>query len=427
MRPSPYLVQFLGIIQLPVVDLCQRVSQEIEANPVLELEDGLPFESIEEITAEDETPEDDFFQGLDDGLPLSVSAAGRFEEKEIQFRSRQNWREAVLSKACAFTISSQERDLCEYLLNNVDRSGILTVTLSDAAERFNIGTERARQLLKALQDAGPAGCCSRDVRESLMIRVFRTEGDSLLFKIVSSHLIDAVNKNYRKIAKSLGVSTREIKEEITKLREYSSYYILEEDQEQYVFPEIEVRIEEGQLIVLEISRFVPRLRINKAYLDIARSSRDKRAEEFIKQHISRAKAFLSAIEERKKRLIGLVRFLSEKQRRFVEDGYAYLLPLTLKEAARFLKTSESTISRLSNQKYVQLPWGVVKIKDFFSNPLSYKSETNPETAKALIVEILKQSNGRRPSDNVIAGRLSKMGIELSRRTVNKYRRQIESG
>ncbi len=421
MRLSPYLLQFLGIIQLPLIDLQAKVMDELELNPVLEAEGLFQFEESEvfDNTGQDE---DVFFPSIEEDLPRRQGAG---ENLLVQIKAPHNWRAELLSKLSAVIVSSQEREFCEYLINNVDSTGLLTVSFLDAAAVFNTGIERAQILLKAIQDAGPAGLCARDVREAILLRIEREEGRSVLFSIVKDFLPDAINKRYGKIAKALNISRQDVVEQLSRLKEFQPTVIEDESVNEYVFPEVEVRVENGQLFVLENTRFIPKLRINKAYLELAKKSRDKKAEEFVAEHINRAKALLSAIEERQKRLVSLVRFLAEKQRGFVEEGYSRLLPLTLKEAARYLDVSESTVSRLSNRKYVQLPWGIVRIKDFFSNPLSHKSETGPETTKALIKEILLNSTGRRPSDNAIAKRLKEMGIEISRRTVNKYRRQIK--
>jgi len=300
----------------------------------------------------------------------------------------------------------------------------------DGVEPFTV--EEAEALLRILQGLDPAGICARDLRESLLLQL-RELGltDSFVYRLVDEAFDDLKGHRWTEIAKRYSVDPREVQDaadELARLDPKPGLRFLPSDDE-YVVPDLVVEKIDGEYRVFLNDQGMPRLRISKVYQDLAGDKKQFTGEtrEFITEKLNGATWLIQAIEQRRQTMLKVMRFIVDRQREFFEKGIEYLRPLTLREVADVVSMHESTVSRVTNQKYVQTPRGVFPLKFFFSSSLETSSgeDASARSVRAQIEKLVGDESPTNPlTDAQIVNALRDRGVRIARRTVAKYRDQL---
>jgi RNA polymerase sigma-54 factor len=292
--------------------------------------------------------------------------------------------------------------------------------------------EEAETMLRVIQGFDPPGVGARDVRESILIQLRQKDQEgSITYTVVEEHFESLINHRWNDIGRALGITPKEVQDaadEISHLDpkpglKYSA------DPEQYVIPDLIVEKIDGEYMVFANDTSLPRLRISRAYREVARDKRQFTGEnrDFIASKLNSANWMIQAIEQRRQTMLKVMGFIVDRQREFFERGVQHLRPLTLREVADHIEMHESTVSRVTNQKFVQTPRGVFKLKYFFSSGLSTTSgeDISARGVKDKIKTLVADENAQKPlTDQAIVRLLKTDGVNIARRTVAKYRDQL---
>ncbi len=462
---SPQQIQLMKLLQVPTVELEQRIKQEIEENPALEegddhADDDLPTEEQaiaenEDVGDDGENERDDFdlsdyFQ--DDDTPdykLSVKNSGPDEEdREMPLAGGTTFQDNMRSQLALRDIDERTEQLAEHLIGNLDEDGYLRRELeaivNDLAFSQNVMATR-EELEKALQEVqalDPAGVAARDLRECLLLQVRRMPHSleqRIAEEILDKHFEAFSKKHYERILDKLEIDEEALKgaiELIVRLNPKPGNTLRETDKPvQEIVPDFSVMAIDGQLELSLNSRNAPELRISRTYRDMmqeyARNKKDKdqrEALQFIKQKLDSAKWFIDAIKQRQHTLLVTMETIMEHQREFFLTGdETKLRPMILKDIAERVGLDISTVSRVANSKYVQTNYGTFLLKFFFSESLSTESgeEVSTREVKKILKDAIEAEDKRKPlTDDELTALLKEKGYNIARRTVAKYREQL---
>lgn len=455
---TPKLQQALKLLQVPTLELEQILKQEMMQNPLLE-EIDLGEDEEEEINDKDDRDEKDDDYEAEGEADGEVDGDGKKEEVDWDeyFNdgfSAQGWepeqeeiderfeRVAVAPESGTEKLLTQlklslddELDLAigEYLIGSLNSDGFLSCDLEEVAREFESGLERAERVLAAIQSLDPPGIGARNLQEALLLQL-RAQGreDTLAALIVRDHFDALKNRKFGEIAKELRVSARDVQtiaEEIGHLDPRPGLATFGDDA-RYVTPDLIVEKVEGEYVVYLNDSNIPRLRISRAYVDELQRSRsdgDTETRDFIVGKLNSAKWLIQTIEQRRRTIVKVMQCIVEEQRNFFEKGPVALKPLTLQQVANRIGMHESTVSRVTTNKYVQTPRGVFELKYFFSSSLDTDDgdSMSSKAAKTRIREIIDKEDKRKPlSDQKIVDLLKAEGLNIARRTVAKYREQL---
>ncbi len=475
LRINPRLYQAMELLYMPLLDLQQHLKQELAENPFLELEET---ESDEEVPLAEEGKEEkgeeiDWEEILLDGFEVGGQVQ-RYEPTEhlppaaVQ---RMGLQDHLLEQLSFLELTERERRLGEEIIGNIGDDGYLSCSLEEVVEGINrwvaeaedvarrrleasegelAPEEREREeaalaelfrpydlaeaqaMLEKIQAFEPPGIAARDLRESLLLQLRRKGmGDSLAATLVAHHFKDLVNRRWGEIARALGITPQEVQEAADQLAKLDPKPGLQYSSEPdlYIIPDLVVEKVGDEYLVFANDTQLPRLRLSRAYREVARDKNKFKGEnkEFIASKLNSASWMIQAIEQRRQTMLKVMNFIVDRQRAFFEKGVQYLKPLTLREVAEHLGMHESTVSRVTNEKYVQTPRGVFPLKFFFSSGLSTASgeDISARGVKAKIKSLVEHEDPKRPlTDQAIVALLRAEGIQIARRTVAKYRDQL---
>jgi len=469
---SPQQIQLMKLLQVPTVALEQRIKQEIEENPALEEgpeEDDNPDtadELNEDITSdfdeeeqdetkrneEDEFAFDDYVE--DDEIPLYKLVANNTsiddEKKDIPFSVGASYQEQLLSQLGLRVLDDRKYQIASQIIGNLDDSGYLQRELSamvdDLAFSSNIKTNinELKELLNIIQEFDPPGIGARNLQECLLIQLKRKEPQTVYIKtailILEKYFDDFTKKHYDKISKKMEISDENLKNavnEILKLNPKPGNSFNENSRiQQYIVPDYIITNNNGMLELFLNSKNAPDLRISQSYNEMLVSysnnknkmNEQKEAVLFVKQKIDSAKWFIDAIKQRQDTLYRTMYAILEYQKEYFLEGDETLLkPMILKDIAEKINLDISTISRVANSKYVQTPYGTFPLKSFFSESMSTDSgeEVSTREVKKILQDCIDSENKKKPlTDDELAKILKEKGYNIARRTIAKYREQL---
>ena len=458
---SPQQIHMIRLLELPTLELEERVKHELEDNPALEEgkepQDELEHsEEVEDFAAEGSDNEDlslgDYFSADDIPEYKLQQMTERAERKEeIPFAEGESLSEFLLEQLRLRELPEKQVKIAEYIIGNLDDDGYLRRDLSAIADDlvFQAGVEadeaEVEQVLRVIQDFEPAGIGARDRQECLLIQLNKretTEATRLPLRILNSYFEDFTRKRYERILKTLDITEEELKRairEITLLnpKPGSSWGDTMETAMSQVVPDFVVEANNGELTLSMNNRGVPDLRINQEYAEMfqdyagnkANQTADRRdAVQFVKQKLDAAQWFIDAIRQRNETLQRTMETIICLQREFFLTGdETTLRPMILKDVAERTGYDISTISRVSNSKYVQTNFGVYPLKFFFSE--SMQTDTGEEISTREVKKIMKDhvdaEDKRHPlTDEELAAILKEAGYVSARRTGAKYREQL---
>ncbi len=434
----PTLTYYLKLIQLPNLELETYLRQELEVNPLLEEvspEQSGETEENETETQEGEKTDTDMKEAKEanefDLLELFAEESISYQEKkDDQFDLMDNvpaqeerLYDYLLRQAVrAFT--GRELEIAKMIISNIEEDGHLSTPPEELIpDGFNIN--EVIQVIKKIQRFDPVGCAWCDSKEPLLAQLCALgyAPDSVEYILVRDYLKDLSSNRRKEILKELNIGEERFlkaKEVIMKLDPKPGWRY-SATPSRYVSPDFIVRWSDNKLVAQLTSDYVPRIRIRKQYLEILKNPKSVPSEElaFIRKRFQAAQNIIIAIEQRRKTLTRIVEGILEFQREFFENGYDHLKSITMTEFARQLSVNPSTISRAIANKYMDSPWGVHKLKFFFTAAVG---QTDKHLILNKIKEIIENEDKSSPlSDTQIARKLSRQGIIISRRTVSKYR------
>ncbi|HWG51779.1 MAG TPA: RNA polymerase factor sigma-54 [Gemmatimonadaceae bacterium] len=461
LKINPRLYQAMDLLYMPLLDLQQHLKQELLNNPFLEMVE--PEEEEEDTTTETETetkPEEE--QGADDidweeillnGFD-SGGHAEEHEEKEYFERVTVDTRDLgdyLREQIALLDLSPRQVALAEEFIGNVNEDGYLSCSLDEIRNGINefvgreaeergiaemdgllYSAEEMEAMLRIIQNLDPPGVGARDLRECLLLQL-REAGleQSVPYRLVSDCFDELINHRWSEISKRFGIGQSDVQtaaDEIAKL-DPKPGLVYSSAGDSYIVPDLVVEKIDGAYHVFLNDSNLPRLKLSRAYQEIARDKKkfDGENKEFISNKLNSANWMIQAIEQRRQTMLKVMNFIVDRQRDFFEKGVQYLKPLTLREVAEVINMHESTVSRVTNEKYVQTPRGVLPLKFFFSSGLSTTGgeDVSARGIKAQIEKLVAEEDARRPlTDQAIVNILKQGGVQIARRTVAKYRDQL---
>jgi len=461
LKINPRLYQAMDLLYMPLLDLQQHLKQELLNNPFLEMVEDEEEEETDESPAE-ETPaeaekkdkeEIDWEEILLDGF----DTAGRREEHEEREYyepvtvSARDLGDHLRDQVSLLELSPRQSLLADEFIGNVQDDGYLACSLEEiltgvneviqkAAEESDRDMDdvplytmsEAEEMLGVIQSLDPPGVGARDLRECLMLQL-REAGleQSVPFRLVRDCYDELINHRWSEISKRFGISPSDVQraaDEIAKL-DPKPGLIYSERSDNYIIPDLIVDKIDGKYHIFLNDVNFPRLKLSRTYQEIARDKKkfDGENKEFISNKLNSANWMIQAIEQRRQTMLKVMNYIVERQREFFEKGVQYLKPLTLREVAEVISMHESTVSRVTNEKFVQTPRGVLPLKFFFSSGLSTTDgeDVSARGIKAQIEKLVADEDPRHPlTDQAIVNILKETGVQIARRTVAKYRDQL---
>src|SRR6184192_2108095 len=448
---SPQLQQSLMILQTPLLELRNLVQQEMETNPVLEeLPDQPAPDEPSEAEASAEENFDNEFQklaSLDEewrdymAQSASYSSDGGGRSKEAQDKRQflfdsipvqETLQQNLIRQLNQSVLSASDRKAAELIVGNIDDNGFLQSTPEEMALNSGIPREDFEKMLALIQGFYPAGVGARDLRECLLIQLQRQEKKNTLeYKIVSEHMEDLGRRRFPEIARRMGISVEEVQRaagNIARLNPRPGQVFAAAPQN-YVLPDVMVEKVDGEYQISSNNEQIPHLRISNLYKDIIASGNTQSGEvkDYIRDKIRSGKFLIRSIHQRQQTISNIAKQIVSRQGDFLEHGRSHLKPMTMAEVADAVGVHETTVSRAVSGKYMATPQGIFEMKYFFTpgyQTASGESLSNTSVKEA-ILDLVKREDGNQPlSDNEIVEILSERGIPIARRTVAKYRSEL---
>jgi len=456
---TPQLQQAIKLLQLSRMELVDLVRQELEENPILEegaelldekeareeaaelQEVVTPSEEIQEVSGESEGLNDIDWQTYLEGYNLGTSTADHYEEEDER-PSYENLltRKSTLSDHLMWQLNltrmgDRERRVAAEIIGNLGDDGYLMATVEEIAASTGVAPEEAERVLRVVQEFDPSGIACRNLQECLLRQVAQLGmNGSLVETILRDHISELENRRYPAIAKALGITLDDVlatAKIISNLdpRPGSAYG---QEDVHYIIPDIYVYKIGDEYVVVLNDEGLPNLRINSFYRSALSGGTniDAKAGEYIQEKLRGAVWLIKSIHQRQRTIYKVTKSIIKFQREFFDKGIEYLKPLVLRDVAEDIEMHESTISRVTTNKYVQTPQGLFELKYFFNSGISTTEgdAIASESVKSRIKEIVAAENPKKPhSDQKIVEILHQHGIDIARRTVTKYREMLGIG
>ena len=463
LRINPRLFQAMDLLYMPLLDLQQHLKQELLGNPFLEMVDteedpeapqttAGEKEQIEQEKKADDEPD---WEGilLDDGAEAMTANRDLSEAREytepVSVEAR-DLSDHLKEQVQMLDLTPRQRLLAEEFLGNIAEDGYLGATLDEILEGANrvlddFAQQRdtddtvqhytlpeAEEMLRIVQRLDPPGVGARDLRECLLLQLEeKKQTDTLAYRLVKEAWEDLKNHRWSDLGKRFTIDPSEVQRVADLLAKLDPKPGLQyaAPTDTYIIPDLTVQKIGDSYHVSLNDGGLPRLRISKTYQDIARDRKKFQGEnkEFINQRLNSAHWMIQAIEQRRQTMLKVMNFIVDRQREFFEKGVEYLRPLTLREVADVINMHESTVSRVTNEKYVQTPRGLLPLKFFFSSGLqtSTGEDASARSIKAQIQKMVGEEAPKNPlTDQQIVEMFGMRGVRIARRTVAKYRDQL---
>jgi len=464
-RLSPQQILLSTLLQLPILSLEQKIQTELELNPVLEegLDDDQDVEVVDSSAEEQdevqkeieltesngndsdldvkelsEAQEDSDWETLindEDSYEIKLPRDLNDEEYERPEVMVTTMTDHLMEQLNYLSLSTKEHAIGEYLIWNIKDDGYLddTLSLENVAQVFECDINQVESVLKKIHFFDPLGIGARNLQECLLAQLIGEKGHTeLALRIIRDHFEDFKNKRYERIMEELEIDSdalRGVIEEIARLNPKPGEGLYN-SKHNYIIPDFVVEKVDNEFVVTLNDWNIPPLRINKTYKQILQDKRntDKETKQYIRKKIESAKWFINSIYQRKITMMNVMQAILEKQYNFFAHGPAHIKPLIMREIAEIIGMDISTVSRVANGKYVQTDYGVFELKYFFNERIETEDgeEVSTRKIKNRIHELVEKENPQKPmSDEKISQLLTSEGFPIARRTVAKYREQLD--
>ena len=450
---TPQLQQAIKLLQLSRLELLDSITQELEENPVLEEQTVSPAEDdtktedekdeqgedvpdLPEVTIEENVRDDVDWESYLSEYNTSWAETS-YEPKdtpsfESTTSSKTNLYSHLIWQLNMSSLDAEQREIGVYIIGNLNEDGYLDIPLEEISRVTGYPMEGVLGTLAIIQNFDPVGVASRDTRECLLIQIsFQGLGGTLVEKLITDHLGDLENRKYDQIAKSLSVPVTDIIAAVTVLQglEPKPGRIYSDEETIYITPDIYVFKVGDAYEIVQNEDGLPKLRINAYYKDVLRGgdSLSDNAKIYIQEKLRSAAWLIKSIHQRQRTIYRVTESIVRFQRGFLDNGIAHLKPLVLRDVAENIEMHESTVSRVTTNKYVHTPQGIFELKFFFNSSIrSVEGDAvASESVKEQIRKIVKMEKATKPySDQDISDILRKLNIRVARRTVAKYREMM---
>jgi RNA polymerase sigma-54 factor len=457
---TPQQIQLMKLIQLPTMAFEQRLKQEIEENPALEegkekeekdefdnqdqLEDGgevieAPDINVDEYLSDDEVP---------DYKLRTNNYSADDDDKKVPYAQGETFTQYLKNQLNTFPLNEQRKKIADFLIGSINDNGYLRRDIIDIVDDLaftqNVFTteEEVEKVLRVIQELDPPGVGARDLKETLLIQLRRKKSNKtrdLAIKILERSFEYFTNKKYKKLQAKFDITEQELKEaieEVVKLNpKPGSSFNSKGGFVEHVIPDFIVSVEDDVIDVALNAKNAPELHVSRGYTEMLKGYKEnkqkssKDAVMFIKQKLDAAKWFIDAVNQRRDTLLRTMMSIAEYQKDYFLTGDEQAIkPMILKDIADRIGMDISTVSRVANSKYVQSPYGVKLLKDFFSESMKDADGEDVSTIKIkhILQEVIDNEDKRKPlTDEQLSKSLKEKGFPIARRTIAKYREQLD--
>lgn len=459
---TPQLQQAIRLLQLSTLDLQQEVQAALDGNPMLETEteeaapdsntpepqaqiesSAEPDPPPEQAIEERELAEGDWNQSIPDELPVDsrwddvyTSHNGGMEGEESGFErnsTTDSLQDHLRWQLNLTPLSELDKSIGENLIDGIEPSGLLSAAIEDIAKSLSVGEDEVVAVLRAIQQFEPAGCGARNLQECLLLQLQQLPVETPWIKqaqnIIERHLDLLGKRDFRQLSRRTRLNETQLGEVIRLIQTLnpSPGDGFAQQETAYVIPDIIVSRREFRWQVDLNPEITPKVRINSHYASMVKRADNSRDNNFLRDHLQEARWFLKSLQSRHETLLKVANCIVDKQQGFFEEGPEAMRPMVLADVAEAISMHESTISRVTTQKYMLTPRGVFELKYFFSSHVSTDSgeDASSTAIRALIRKLIDAETPRKPlSDNKITQELDNQGIKVARRTVAKYRESM---
>ena len=462
---SPQQIQLMKLIQLPTQAFEQRLKQELEENPALDTgKENDNTDAFDEFdNSSDDYNDNDTIDAedinvdeylSDDEIPDYRTQANNYssddDEKSIPYASGTSFTQHLINQLNTFRLSEHQEEIAQFLVGSVDESGYIRRTLSDITDDLaftqNVYTseEEVEEVLKIVQQLDPAGVAARNLQECLSIQLQRKEQNpdvELALKIIEKAFEQFTKKHYKKLMQKFSIDEEQLKDAIEEIERLNpkpgGSYAGNNKIIEHIVPDFAIKIVDGELELTLNGRNAPELHVSREYNNMLKGYKDSKEKSkaqkdavlFIKQKLDAAKWFIEAVRQRQQTLyVTMSAIMNYQQEYFLSGDERKLRPMILKDIADEIDMDVSTISRVANSKYVDTPYGTKLIKEFFSESMTNDQgeEVSTREIKKILETVIEEENKKKPlTDEALSKILKEKGYPIARRTVAKYREQLD--
>jgi RNA polymerase sigma-54 factor len=471
---APQLQQSLALLQAPTLELKALVEQELQQNPILEEIPAAEVEVSERIKLDgpsdsevgdlaepppdvkfdpatekpSNAPVDDFQAEFEKLAQFDQEWRDHFSQTNLPVRQSQeteerrqfmfdslvagtSLQETLLEQMRFSDMTEDQKPIAEMIIGNIDDRGRLKATVDELSFSTNIGPEKILDVLKIIQEFHPPGVAARDLQECLLLQLQRAGREKTLeYRIIKEHMEALFKRKLPEIARGLGVTVDQVQaamERIKNLEPHPGRDFLP-DNERYISPEVFVQKVGEDYVVTTNNEQIPHLRISNTYKDwMSQSGTSTEVRDYIRDKIRAGKFLIKSLQQRQQTIQNIGNEIVKRQREFMEKGVAYLKPMTMVQVAEVVGVHETTVSRAVSNKYIETPQGIFEMKYFFTSGIQTDSGggVSNTSVKDMVADMFKGENQSKPlSDQEIVKMLKEKGIVIARRTVAKYRAEL---
>lgn len=464
---TPQLQQAIRLLQLSSLELQAEIQDALDSNPLLDsdegneqaesIDDGKELanesttaeddvewskeeintdEALQSETISDELPTDSTWDDYMSAAPASSGPAYEGEDTVYQGETTENIQDHLRWQLNLSPFSDQDLAIATAIIDAVDEKGFLTVSAEDlvvAVDDEDVEIEEVEAVLKRIQHFDPVGVAARGLQECLLIQLKQFEQGiewrDEAIDLIDNHIDLLANRDYRTLLRKAKLKEHELKEVLELIQQLNpnpASMVIKEEID-YVIPDVSVVKKKGRWVVELNPNSMPKLKINEQYASLSKTSKNSNDAQFVRSHLQEAKWFIKSLESRNDTLLKVSNCIVQQQQAFFEYGPEAMKPMVLNDVAEMVDMHESTISRVTTQKYMHTPRGIFELKYFFSSHVSTENggECSSTAIRALIKKLVAAENQAKPlSDSKIADILAEQGIQVARRTIAKYRESL---
>jgi RNA polymerase sigma-54 factor len=432
---TPVMHYFIQLLANNHLELIETLQNEVEANPMLEmesLEKAVPESEPNDYQARIERADVSFMTPYEEQgfLKRSPDDIDKNKALEAMTPSTVSLADHLLEQAMASFNREDEIEIIRQIIYNLDRDGYLKIEIESIASQLHTTPEEIERLRRLITRFDPLGCASKTLEECLLAQLGEIEENDRLRRLIQNHLQDISRANYESICRQMGIGIEELLPLIARLKRLNPRPAEAFNQEAVEYAEVDLMLirEGGDYRVVYLEEGIPRLTLSQYYRDMLEKTKDKRTVSYLKNRYRDAQFFIESIELRKKTILRIAEFLVKAQKDFLDFGEKWKKPLTMKDVAREIGLNESTISRAVSNKFMNSEKGLIALKDFFSYGLKgdFGFSHSVSTIKDKIQDLIANEPADKPlADDEIAARLAELGIRIARRTARNYREELK--
>jgi len=432
---TPVMHYFIQLLTNNHLELIETLQNEVEANPMLEMEavdKAVPESEPNDYQARIERADASFMTPYEEQgfLRKNPDDVDKNKALEAMTPSTVSLTDHLLEQAMASFSREDEIEIIRQIIYNLDSDGYLKIEIESIASQLRTTPEEIERLRRLITRFDPPGCASKSLQECLLAQLSDNEKNEKLQQLIENHLQDISRANYESISRQMEIGIEELLPLIARLKRLNPRPAEAFSQEEIEYAEVDLMLikENSEYRVVYLEEGIPRLTLSQYYREMLEKTKDKKTVSYLKNRYRDAQFFIESIELRKKTILRIAEFLVKAQKDFLDFGDKWKKPLTMKDVAREINLNESTISRAVSNKFMNSEKGLIALKDFFSYGLKgdFGFSHSVNTIKDKIQDLISNETPGKPlADDEIAAKLAELGIRIARRTVRNYREELK--